>query len=528
MIKKRENKTEKYIYQVNQIKIMNVNLGNANAAVGVAFDVITEYLQELTRIGKLPDRVELDKDYMGQPYHVIITLNPYEFAMVRIGQDSPRSILKITGNIEARPVSDPSANPIILPLEAAVRLSVILKPGDPVQAVGFRYDGVDGTPSFPVSAEDIDGFMSDPAVLQVIDNTNIPIADNLVSGLSATLFKDETTRPSDSEWSVVLTLTPRSSDSIDAFVVSVAPPGLVATLAVTESFMAPLMGISVAYNRTFLDPLIEAGASAKEGEEIEGAKVESLSMVMADTGIMIDGHVIKEITILPDVDIYFDGIAIPQLVRGTTAMTMDTSGIHVDVDDSDEIFYGALKWILTIGASALLFTGVGALTILGISLWATLVQTVWKKSVDFENAPNVLRDSLGDSLGAQLSILADSLNDSTDAGDLVVDQTPDSAKVVNGHIILYAQVIISQMMAKLRSAEYSHKFRRFVIYELNNGRKFRAQELARLMKAGKIIVPGFHHVNGSYIRSDHDDSAANNLLKMFKSNETREVVVKNK
>ncbi len=45
----------------------------------------------------------------------------------------------------------------------------------------------------------------------------------------------------------------------------------------------------------------------------------------------------------PVVTIDFDGIAIPRLVRDATAMTMDTSGIVVDVDDTDELFYGALS-----------------------------------------------------------------------------------------------------------------------------------------------------------------------------------------
>ena len=48
------------------------------------------------------------------------------------------------------------------------------------------------------------------------------------------------------------------------------------------------------------------------------------------------------------------------------------------------------------------------------------------------------------------------------------------------------------------------------------------------MKAGKISVSGFHHVGGKYVRSDHDNSAANNLLQSFKANETSEVVVKNR
>lgn len=83
------------------------------------------------------------------------------------------------------------------------------------------------------------------------------------------------------------------------------------------------------------------------------------------------------------------------------------------------------------------------------------------------------------------------------------------------------------MRARLRSAEYSKGLRRFAIFQLDDRRKFRAQELARLMKAGKIAVSGFHDVGGDYVRSDNDDSLANNLLQSFKDNETREVVVKN-
>lgn len=199
----------------------------------------------------------------------------------------------------------------------------------------------------------------------------------------------------------------------------------------------------------------------------------------------------------------------------------------MDVDDTDEIFYGALQWVLTIGASALLFTGVGSLTALGIALWLTAVQEVWNKAADLDNAPNVLRESLAASLGAQLSLLAQSLDDSTPAGELTVDGTPDSLVVVDGNIVLFAHVLVVGMQARMRSAEYSKKLRRFAIFQLDDLRKFRAQELARLMKAGKIAVSGFHDVDGDYLRSNHDNSLANNLLQSYEDNETREVVVKN-
>ncbi|STX55558.1 Uncharacterised protein [Legionella beliardensis] len=512
---------------------MNVNLGSADAAVGISFSVITDFLRELTRLGRLPERLEFDRDIGGQPSHVLVQLDPFEFAMITQGPDSPRSILRISGTIEIRPATDPNAPPLTLPLEAAAKLTVILVNTASVAEVGFRYDGLDGTPSPAEIATDIDNFMTSAEIQDVLTNTRLPIADSLVQGLNNTRFIDPNTKPQDSEWNVAITLTPAGSDTVDAFVVSASPPDTTATLIITESFVIPRTGLAVAYNRNFLDMVLERGAAAKVGQVIDGAKVTALSMSMADSGIQITGHVVRDIDtpiidIAPDVDIDFNGIAIPQLIRGTIGMTMDTSGLDVDVDDSDEIFYGALKWVLTVGASALLFTGVGSLTALGIFLWVTLVQKVWNGAVELDNAPNILRDSLGTGLGAQLSLLAESLDDSTPAGELKVDGTPDSALVVDGNMVLFAQVIITSMMARMRSAEYSHHLRRFVVFELEDRRKFRAQELSRLMKEGKIIVPGFHQVNGKYVRSDHDDLEANNLLKIFKSNETQEVVVKNR
>jgi hypothetical protein len=464
---------------------------------------------------------------------VIVLLDPPTFEMVTAGAGAPRTVLRLTGTIEARPAGDPGAVPATFPLDVAVRLTVVLVSAQPVPEVGFRYDGVDGNPTPPVTAADIDAYMTSPEVQQMLTSTRLPIANSLVRGLNESRFPEPATRPADSDWSVGLTLAPASADTVDSFVVSAGPPGTSAALAVTESFVAPRTGLAVVYSRGFLDFVLDLGAAAKRGQTVDGAKVTSLTMSMADNGIKITGHVVRDIDtplidVAPDVDIDFDGVAIPRLVRGTTALTMDTSGIEVDVSDADEIFYGALKWVLTIGASALLFTGVGSLTLLGIALWLTLVQAVWNGAVDLDNAPNVLRKSLAASLGAQLSELAESLDDSTPAGDLTVDGTPDSAVVVGGNIVLFAQVIIVAMQARLRSAEYSEDLRRFVIFELDDRRKFRAQELARLMQAGKISVSGFHHVDGRYVRSDHDNVVANNLLQSFKSNETDEVVVKNR
>ena len=50
---------------------MKVGLGDADAAVGVGLDVVTDFLAELMRIGRLPDRQEFTRDVGGQTFDVV-------------------------------------------------------------------------------------------------------------------------------------------------------------------------------------------------------------------------------------------------------------------------------------------------------------------------------------------------------------------------------------------------------------------------------------------------------------------------
>jgi hypothetical protein len=512
---------------------MNINLGDADAGVAISLSVLSDYLAELARVGRLPSTVVLEREVGGSQVEVTVLIDPPSFELAQPANEEPYTRLLLTGSIEIRPAGEPDATPLVLPLDAAVRLTLVLVPADPVPEVGFRYQGPDGPPAAPVTEADLDEIFTDPDIASVIDETRIPLAGSLVEGLNESRFPVEALRPEPADWSVVLTLMPAGADTVDSFAVTVGPPGTTAEPDVVESFVAPNTGLAVAYNRDFLDLMLARGAEARVGQTIDGANVKSLSLAMTDTAIAVEGHVVRPVDtpgvdVLPDVDIRFNGPMVSSLVRGTTAMAFDTSWVNVDVDDTDEVFLAVLKWFLTIGASALLFTGWASLTALGIVLWITLVQKAWNGDVELENAPNALRDSLATSLGAQFSVLASSLDDDTDVGELRIDATPDSLVVVEGNMVLFAQILVVPIEAMMQSAEYSKALRRFGIFELQDGRRFRGQELARLMKAGKVTVPGFHQIAGDYVRANPDDAEANNLLQQFKANETSEVVVRNK
>jgi hypothetical protein len=216
----------------------------------------------------------------------------------------------------------------------------------------------------------------------------------------------------------------------------------------------------------------------------------------------------------------------PFLVRGTVVMGFDNTAVVVDVGDFADAFYTVLSWFLLVAGSALIFTGVGIWIGVGILTMLAAIPPFWI-DVEIDDTPNVARGGLATALGANLAALSTSLDDDTDLGPLRIDSTPDSVSVVDGALIFLAQVLVVPRTMQLVAAEYSKEFRRFVIFELQDGRRFSDQELARLMASGKVTVPGFHQVKQRYIRANPDNVAGNNLLKSFKANLTTEVVVRN-
>ncbi|MEJ7583933.1 MAG: hypothetical protein WKF43_07550 [Acidimicrobiales bacterium] len=509
---------------------MNVDLGDADAGVAVATWVIDDYMQELYAIGGIKNSYALTRIVGGVTFNVTVLPDAPRFEMVKPpASAAPYTRLLLTGTIEIRRASTPNAPPTVLPLEAKVKLAPVLLPGDPVPVVGFAYQGADGTPTAPVTPADLDELFAGDDIKKVLDSSTIPLAKPLVLGLNAARFPPPLVPPDPATWSVTLQLMPGVEGTDDSFGCFVGPPGTTAIPLALDSFVPPQTGLATTYNRTFLDLMLTVGAKEKEGTKVDDAKIKKpLLMHMTDDAIFIKGGAVREVWgPLPDVDLTFKGPILPILVRGTTVMSTDTRGVVVDVDDSDEVFYSVAKWFLTIVAGVLLLSGFGAGALIGIGLWLTLVQGFWSADVDIENADNTVRGSLAAALGAELTVLAEGLDVDTTVGQLRIETTPDRLEIHGGNMVLLALILVKPLTAKLHSGEYSRKLRRFGIFELDDGRRFRAQELARLMAAGKITVPGFHQVNSDYIRANPDDAEANNLLRRFKANRTDEVVLRN-
>ena len=511
-------------------RVMQINLGPAVAAgVATAISVLDEYFQELYRIERIPPSIPLEVP--GSVFELTVFLDVPRFEMVKAAAADPYTRLLLTGSVERRLPGDLGA-PEVFPLDLKVLLTIVELPG---AKVGLRFDGLDGTPSPPLTENDVGWLFSGPVLSPLLAGIQLPLGESLIKGLEGLDPGgplDTDTTPVNS-WPFEVVLMPAGSDTVDSFVASIGvPTSQNAPLPVLrESFVLEGQEFAIAFSDEFMSLILRNGAHKQEGQAIAGTGATILApfmLSMNSDSMQVNGKALAEVpSILPDVTVSFVGPMHPFLVRGTTIMGFNVDEIDVDVSDFAEAFYWVVKWFITVLAGALLFTGWGFFTAVGILTWMTAVPYVWGKNVLIEDAPNLARQGLANALGAGLAGLAVSLDDDTDIGQVRVDSTPDSVRVVDFHLVFFAQVLVSARTMQLVAAEYSKKLRRFVIFELEDGRRFRAQELARLMATDKLTVPGFHQVGGKYIRADPDNATANNLLKTFKANLTSEVVVRN-
>ena len=475
-----------------------MDIGNAKIAVYIGIQVFREFFDELYTKEILPHSISFDKDSISKTVTVLLD-QPSLVVQNNNNDIYPR--LELRGQIELRPLGETEGEPeITLPLSVNVRLDFNLKDktGE-APVLNLAYGGVDGTPGFPVTESDVDDLFNTPEMSGLLDSVEIDVLGPLIEGLSA-IFFEEDDAPEPDKWPTQLRICmPSDEQNMEALGIFVALPGEEADPGQIPSWLAANTGFGIIYSRDFLDFVLEKGANEQVGEKVSGAKIKSLSMKMLDEVISVNGEAEKD-----DADITFDGPISVSLIRGTTHLNFDTRDIDVDVDLP--WYADILPWV----AGILFF-----IPILNIAdIW--LIPLAWDIEKDVAAAPGQVRGGLASSLASGMEQLSKGLKIEAGFDEVTVDSTPDHSNVVNGHMGLYSQVFVSTMVSTISDGEYSKYYRRFVEFTLANGRQFKASELARLVKNGKIETPNFHDVGGKYMRADPDENKGNNLLEMFK------------
>lgn len=483
-------------------------IGDAQLGVVIGIHVFDEFIRELFVTGVVASqfRFGLDNNDDGVPELLVtLDLNLPTFTLESDGTGERFTQLHLTGTLVVHAIADPNADPlepvgdpiVDTPLDVRVRLLLALvpRPADP-PVLRLVYDGVAQTPSPPITAQQVDTLFTSPAVA-VLDDVEIDVAGPLIDGLESIHFPDGDA-PARDAWPTALTLMPGDgAGEVDAVAVTVAVPGDDPDPGEAPSFLPIRTGFGLVYSRGLMDDLLARGASERIGDEVCGARILSLE-VRTDAGELSVFGILQPQE-FPLLVIPFGGTARPHLIRGTTALVLDTSDVVAAIPPGLGRLGRFLALFVAFGFPPFIFA----------------VPSIWDATQKIDGAPEGIRNGLAAALGTGLQRLSEGLALDTSLDDVSVLSTPDRLQIREGAFLFLAQVFVSPIEDQIFHALYSPELRRFELFRLTSGRKFNASELARLVGAGKIALADHHDVNGRYLRADPDRTRQNNLLQRF-------------
>ena len=478
-----------------------MDLGDARIGMVLGTQVLAEFFAEAYNQGLIPKTIT--QDLLGSTLD--LTLNQPEFQAIQPETGDAYTRLKLSGHVVMRDADDPDAPPSLdEDFEAAVRLGLALKQrAGQAPVIVLEVNGLDG----PVTPSELTlvfaGALSNPALVDALGLLELDLVTPMVEGLES-IYYPEGDAPTRDAWGVTLqVLLHEDTEHWDSVGILVFQPGSNAGPVLDSSPLPALMGLQFIYNRGVLDDVLAASSKEQVGKDIgegdETAHLDALSLWMGDDAIQITGRASKD-----GATITFEGPIYADLVRGTTSLVMDTSEVDVDVDMP---WYYSLACVL----AGLLFF-IPGLNLLDLALIPALVEA----GAAANAAPDAVRRGLASGLAAGMSALAAGLGvEFGGEGPIDVDSTTDHLTIVDGNMLLAAQIFVSVVESPITWASYSKIAQRFLQYQLADGRRFRYSELARLCAKGKIVCPGYHHVKGQYMRSNPDKTTGNNLGKRF-------------
>jgi hypothetical protein len=484
------------------------SIGDAKVGVSVAIEVFDEFFKELHANQVIPNSIEftMPGDNQGstgdtEDKSVIVELLEPRFYL---RQPEMHTRLRLRCNIVFQ---NGSFENVIIEV---VLNTVLTTNSDNNRVIALRYEGVpqgedfiwiDGDPDGVhsimiremVKPGQIDTLFESGTIRDILDEVNIDLASPLIDSLGPQFF-DKNVIPNADQWPVVMRFMPADSEfTMDALGVFVALPGEDADPGALDTVMINQTGFAVIYSRDFMDHALKKGAAAKKGKKLDGAKIEELEMEMLDDAIHVSGEATKD-----GAKITFEGPMPIHLARGTSTFVSDTSMVDVEVDMPDKYY---VLWVLM--PLAFFIPGLNGY------LLGKLMDAGQSES----SAPSKVKSGLVDAMQKELTQLAVGLSKSVN--DVTLESTTEASYIEDGHIILCSQVFVSPVSSTINNGIYNRYAGRFTEFHLENGRRFKASELARLVDQGKVSTPGFHDVGGRYMRANPDNEKGNNLKEMF-------------
>lgn len=480
-----------------------MDIGNALIGFFIAIPFLDEVIGAAHEHGTIATRADLgDLPYPGLGQrNVAAALDRPVLTTV----DAPfQPLIRLTGTLELRAPGDPEGDILeTRPLELGLRLDpVVTGDADDVPVVGFRATGAEPPIAPAELAPFIDFLIAAPQLQAILADFRLPLFEDLIDAAAGALFPSGG-GPGPASFAMLPTLLPGTSGTAPCIAAFVGEPGTTLAPGLPASPVAEADEIGIGYSETFLNLSLATGAAAQVGETVDGAEIQSLSLVMGDGVINVDGRAEKD-----GADITFTGPITLSFRRASSTLITNADQVDVDVD---------LPWYLWFfTAVAFLFGPIIGMIFTG--------EVVFPALDDASEAPEKVRGGLVGTLTKQLARLVTALSDTDSFAGIDGYAITDSARFEANGMAFFAEVIVRPFETEIvdarryRSLWYQKYDAPFQEFDLANGRTYPTRDLALLLIRDLVRIPGYHGVDGPtrlYVRGNPDGAPGNNLDERF-------------
>jgi len=472
-----------------------MNIPKGKVAIGLATKMLEQSLQRIIKVNFI-DKLSLKKSFPVIPGNdqlmlsalVDISLKPVFFSPHRATRGTPFNRLNIGGSMRLRVASDTDESPVLInaPFEFVIVLESTLKNRSgqaPVLSLGYvSIEAVSG----PFSSDFLTSFMLESGAKNALSTIEFDVITPLIAGLEEVLYFNVASKPSHSNYAVALHKLEGASGVVDCFALIIDAPGGDVNLTNPKSFVPKRSEVIVHFSSGLLQHMVNAAKDSlkayfEQSSSSVDLTVDRLNLTVDNNQFYLDAKVTEHEY---DASGTIKGPIRLQYMPGSFKMYLNMRGVEISID---------LPW------------------------WADLV--VWM--LDYEDEVHETYPNMAQAFAEQMANNA--ISQITNAIKLenlqLANQPlvvyPDFIELADGAITVYIQVIIEPIHETIVRADYSKLRKRFDRFYLESGRAFMFNDLARFMSQGLVEAPGFHEVDGRYVRSNPDNTEGNNLLSLF-------------
>ena len=501
-----------------------MNLGQVKIAAGLDIEIINGILVHLYEASAIPPEINLGIESGGKTINLLHARLEQPRVSVKYDNGSPRLGVSLSGEASLY-----DGEPAALGCWIEILPVVVATEGEAPSAgiaLGPMEDAVPDWFSWAFNnllATDLQKALAD---------VKLPIFDGLISQLE-TAYKEP---PARDQWSCGFYIAKPSTlerqhvsfprgepdkpyldfiehrTTVVSLLFTLALPGEDPRLPNDRSIVPRGTGLQLIIAESAMNLILGAQTSAMVGQEIEGAKINALSMRMHPLGIEMHRRAEKDAA-----DIDWDGVLLLFWRRwyyldsgamrhysGGGRVDVFTSGIDVDVD---------LPWWVTLLQVVSFLVGPIGWILNSIFLAPKLQQA--------GEAPTIVRAGLSDVVGAAFNDMLSGVASIAGIAPVPLKMYGRDSWVMDGHYAYTALLMAGKHDAGFEDIVHDRfevtgaKGESVGYFVLDSGHDLSPEEAGELMKEGILRVAGYHGVAasyGHYVRSNPDKTIANNLV----------------